>query len=189
MGASAEAEGRDPVPVNPLASPAPDAAARVALAARLIGFSDADAALVRETAAPVAAVREAAAAAVYDHLLSIPETARWFQHPDGRPDQDALAERRRTLADWLALVASADLSEDTAQALVRIGRMHATSAATPAGPVPASLIAATIAFAQGAVAGVLRDALGPERALDAVLAWNKLLALHLDLMLAGYERA
>lgn len=175
--------------MNPGTNAALDAAERLAVTARVAGFSEADAALVRETAAPVAAVREAAAAAVYDHLLSIPETARWFLRPDGTPDEDALAERRRTLADWLALVASADLSEDTARALVRIGRIHATSTATPAGPVSASLMIATIAFAQGAVAAVLRDALGPERALDAALAWNKLLALHLDLMLAGYERA
>ncbi|HXF51836.1 MAG TPA: protoglobin domain-containing protein [Dehalococcoidia bacterium] len=175
--------------MNRPATAASRAAERLALAARVAGFSDADAALVRQTAAPVAAVREAAAAAVYDHLLSFPETARWFLRPDGAPDEDALAERRRTLADWLALVASADLSEDTARALVRIGRVHATSTATPAGPIPASLMVATIAFAQGAIAGVLREALGAERALEASVAWNKLLALHLDLMLAGYEGA
>lgn len=172
--------------VNVVTTPAPNAANRVALAAHVAGLSDADLALVRETAGPVAAVREAAAAAVYDHLLAIPETARWFLRPDGTPDEAALAQRRRTLADWLALVASADVSEDTAMALVRIGRVHATSSATPAGPVPASLMVATIAFAQAAVAGILRDALGPERALDASIAWNKLLLLHLDLMLAGY---
>lgn len=175
--------------VNGPATTASSAGQRLALAARVAGFSDADAALVRETAAPVAAVRETAAAAVYDHLLSIPETARWFLRPDGTPDEDALAERRRTLADWLALVASANLNDDTARALVRIGRVHATSSATPPGPIPASLMVATIAFAQGAIADVLRDALGLERALEASVAWNKLLALHLDLMLAGYEGA
>ncbi|HWQ29235.1 MAG TPA: protoglobin domain-containing protein [Dehalococcoidia bacterium] len=172
--------------MNPVTTPAPDAAGRLALAVRVAGFSDADAALVRATAAPVAAVREAAAAAVYEHLLSIPETARWFLRPDGSPDERALGERRRTLADWLALVASADLSEETARALVRIGRVHATSTATPAGPIPAALLVATIAFTQAAVADVLRGALGPERVLDASIAWNKLLMLHLDLMLAGY---
>lgn len=172
--------------VNPVTTPAADAAERLAVTARVAGFSDADAALVRATAAPVAAIREAAAAAVYDHLLSIPETARWFLRPDGTHDERALAERRRTLADWLGLVASADLSEETARALVRIGRVHATSAGTPAGPIPVALMVATIAFAQAAVAGILREALGPERALDASIAWNKLFMLHLDLMLAGY---
>jgi hypothetical protein len=164
-----------------------DAAPRLDVAARVAGFSAVDAALVRETAGPVAAGCQAAAAAVYDHLLAIPETARWFLRPDGTPDEAALAQRRRTLADWLALVASADLSEETARALVRIGSVHATSAATPAGPIPASFMVATVAFAQGAIAAILRDALEPERAFEASLAWNRLLMLHLDLLLAGYE--
>lgn len=172
--------------MNPVTKREPDAAGRLALAARVAGFADADAALVRETAAPVAAAREAAAVAVYRHLLSIPETARWFLRPDGTPDEAALAERRRTLADWLVLAASADLSDDTARALVRIGRVHATSAATPAGPVPASLMVATVAFAQAAVTDILREALGSERALEASAAWNKLLMLHLGLMLSAY---
>lgn len=171
--------------MNPVTKREPDAAGRLALAARVAGFADADAALVRETAAPVAAAREAAVA-VYRHLLSIPETARWFLRPDGTPDEAALAERRRTLADWLVLAASADLSDDTARALVRIGRVHATSAATPAGPVPASLMVATVAFAQAAVTDILREALGSERALEASAAWNKLLMLHLGLMLSAY---
>lgn len=172
--------------MNAVTNPASDAARRLAVAAKVAGLSEADLALVRETAAPVVAAREAAAAAVYEHLLRIPETARWFLRGDGTPDEAALAERRRTLADWLGLVASGDLGDDTAVALVRIGRVHATSSATPAGPIPASLMVATIAFAQAAVAGVLRDALGPERAFDAAVAWNKLLMLHLDLILAAY---
>ncbi len=160
---------------------------RLVLAARVAGFSEADAALVRETAGPVAAVRDAAAAAVYEHLLAIPETARWFLRPDGTIDEVALAERRRTLADWLGLVASADLGDDTAHALVRIGRVHAASTATAAGPIPASLMVATVAFAQAAIAGVLLDALGAERAARASIAWSKVLMLHLNLMLAAYE--
>ena len=44
-----------------------------------------------------------------------------------------------------------------------------------------------MSLAQTAVAGVLQDELGdPREALEAAIAWNKLLLVHLNVLLLGY---
>jgi hypothetical protein len=46
---------------------------------------------------------------------------------------------------------------------------------------------AAMSLTQTALAGILREELGdPEAALRAAVAWNKLLLLHLNVLLIGY---
>jgi hypothetical protein len=46
---------------------------------------------------------------------------------------------------------------------------------------------AAMSLTQTALAGIFRDELGdPARALAAAVAWNKLLLLHLNVLLIGY---
>jgi hypothetical protein len=44
-----------------------------------------------------------------------------------------------------------------------------------------------MSLTQTALAGIFRDELGdPQKALEAAVAWNKLLLLHLNVLLIGY---
>ena len=46
---------------------------------------------------------------------------------------------------------------------------------------------ATMSVAQSALAGILRAEMPLEAALDASVAWNKLLLIHLNVFLIGYS--
>ena len=55
------------------------------------------------------------------------------------------------------------------------------------GSVPARFMIGTMSFAQTAIASALsQDMDDPARVLQASIAWNKLLMLQLDVLLAGY---
>ena len=52
--------------------------------------------------------------------------------------------------------------------------------------MPAHLVVNAIGLAQTALAGLFAAALPPQRALEASVAWNKLLLVHLNVFLLGY---
>ena len=55
------------------------------------------------------------------------------------------------------------------------------------GSIPARFMIGTMSFAQTAIASVLSQDMGdPARVLQASMAWNKVLMLQLDVLLAGY---
>ena len=55
------------------------------------------------------------------------------------------------------------------------------------GSIPSRFMVGTISFVQTALADVLRQELAdPEEALRAATAWNKMLMVQLDILLAGY---
>ena len=55
------------------------------------------------------------------------------------------------------------------------------------GSVPARFMIGTISYIQSAVADLLRREMDdPDLAMRAASAWNKMLMLQLDIMLAGY---
>ena len=55
------------------------------------------------------------------------------------------------------------------------------------GSVPSRIMIGTISYIQSAVADLLRRELDdPDLAMRAASAWNKMLMLQLDIMLAGY---
>jgi hypothetical protein len=52
--------------------------------------------------------------------------------------------------------------------------------------VPAHLVVNAISLAQTVLAGVFAQTLAPAQALEASVAWNKLLIVHLNVFLLGY---
>jgi hypothetical protein len=133
-----------------------------------VGFDARDAETVRASA-PVVLEREAQfTTALYDHFLKFPESARFFLGEDGTPDTARLERRKHSLGRWL---------RETAQAAVT----H------PGGIVPVHLMVNAMSLAQSALARLFADTLGDAgRALDASIAWNKLLLVHLNVLLLGY---
>jgi hypothetical protein len=78
--------------------PATDMTRFVRELAEFVGFDDSEAAVVRRTAPLVLAREETLTAALYEHFLKFPASARFFLGPDGEPDRVRLERRRHSLA-------------------------------------------------------------------------------------------
>jgi hypothetical protein len=154
-----------------------------------VGWSEADATVVRRTA-PLVLAREAAlTSALYDHFLSMPDSARFFLGADGAPDRVRLERRKHSLAKWLRETAQAAISQDSAYYLLMIGLSHSHRASgpdRPGGTVPARMMVGAMSLTQTALAGIFAAELPAADALEASVAWNKLLLVHLNALLLGY---
>ncbi len=152
-----------------------------------VGLGDADAALIRRTA-PIVLAREAAlTTALYDHFLQFPESARFFLREDGSPDRERIERRKHSLARWLREVAGVVLGEGVAYYLLGVALSHSHREYGPGGKIPPQLMVGAMSLTQTALAGLLEAELPDAReALRAATAWNKLLLVHLNILLLGY---
>lgn len=152
--------------------------------ADFVGLDEADVATVRRTA-PLVLAREAAlTAALYEHFLKFPASARFFLGADGEPDRVRIERRRHSLARWLRETAEAALTHEHAYYLLAIGLSHSHR---PQGPVvPAHFMVGAMSLTQSALADAFAAELPPAEALPASRAWNKLLLVHLAALLLGY---
>jgi hypothetical protein len=152
-----------------------------------VGFDDRDAATVRASAPAVLAHEAQFTAALYDHFLRFPESARFFLGADGAPDAARLERRKHSLGRWLRETAQAAVTHDSAYYLLAVGLSHSHRATGPGGAVPVHLMVNAMSLAQTALARLFAQALGDAgRALEASVAWNKLLLVHLNVLLLGY---
>ena len=151
-----------------------------------VGFGDDDVAVIRRTAPLVLAQEEALTAALYDHFLSMPDSARFFLAPDGSPDRTRLDRRKHSLARWLRETAAAAVTSDFSYYLLMIGLSHSHRAHGPGGTVPARMMVGAMSLTQTARAGIFTAALPPADAMHASVSWNKLLLIHLNALLLGY---
>jgi len=166
--------------------PATDMPRYVRELCEFVGFGDADAAVVRASA-PAVLEREAElTAALYDHFLKFPESARFFLGADGAPDLPRIERRKHSLGRWLRETAQAAITQESSYYLLAVGLSHSHRPTGPGGVVPAHLVVNAISLAQSVLAGVFAHALPPAQALEASVAWNKLLLVHLNVFLLGY---
>lgn len=124
----------------------------------------------------------------YDYLLSHHETAAILGWDSGA-DEAHLAERRRFFTVWLARTLGMDLGHDFARYLFRAGQIHAAH-----GPrrvhVPERYVTGAVSLVQATFARFLGKEMARHPQVPAALAgWNKVLTLHLHMMLQGYHAA
>ena len=163
--------------------------ARMQQMADFVGFTEDDLALVRGSGPILLAHAEELTTAVYDHFLQFPPTARFFLTPAGEIDQARLDRRKHSLARWLRHTIDFQLDEQFPVFLLAMGVVHSNPSLERGylGSVPARFMIGTMSFAQTAIASVLSaEVADPAQALRTSLAWNKLLMLQLDVLLAGY---
>ena len=101
--------------------------------AEFVGLTDADVAAIRRSAPQVLAGEAALTAALYEHFMKFPATARFFLGADGTPDQTRIERRRHSLARWLRETAQAALTHEHAYYLLTIGLSHSHRAQGPGG--------------------------------------------------------
>ncbi len=154
--------------------------------AAFVGFDDTDVATVRRTAPLVLAQEAALTAALYEHFLRFPASARFFLGPDGEPDRVRIERRRHSLARWLRETAQAALTHEHAYYLLTIGLSHSHRPQGPGGVVAPHFMVGAMSLTQTALADAFAAELPPAEALGASRAWNKLLLVHLAALLLGY---
>ena len=124
----------------------------------------------------------------YEYLLQHPETAAILGWERG-VDEEHLSERRRFFTVWLARTLGMDLSDDFARYLFRAGQLHAGH-----GPrethVPELYVTGAISLVNATFARFLAEEMPGAAVIPAALAgWNKVLSMHLHMMLLGYRSA
>jgi hypothetical protein len=155
--------------------------------ADFVGLDEADASAIRASAPAILKHEAELTGALYEHFLRFPATARFFLGPDGAPDRTRIERRRHSLSRWLRETAQAALTHDFAYYLLSVGLAHSHRDHGPGGKIPPQFMVAAMSLTQTALARIFRDELGdPAAALEAAVAWNKLLLLHLNVLLIGY---
>ncbi|HLF03799.1 MAG TPA: protoglobin family protein [Dehalococcoidia bacterium] len=166
-----------------------DWSARMREMVEFVGLTPAELELVRATGPLVLKHAEELTAAVYDHFLKFPQARQFFLTDDGQVDPERLARRKHSLARWLRDSIEFRIDEEFPVQLLATAVVHShpPTHREHLGSVPSRFMIGTIAFAQTALAQVLRQELAdPDQAWRASLAWNKLLMVELDILLAGY---
>ena len=152
-----------------------------------VGLGEADVDVIRRSAPLVLGHEAELTAALYEHFLSFPESARFFLGEDGAPDLARLERRKHSLGRWLRETALVATTQDFSYYLLAIGLSHSHRAHGPGGMIPARLMVGAMSLAQTALAGVFTAKMPDAReALAASVAWNKLLLVHLNVLLLGY---
>ena len=152
-----------------------------------VGFDAADAERIRRTAPLLIANEAALTTALYDHFLEHPQAARFFLKADGTPDRERIERRKHSLGRWLRESAEAALGKEAAYYLLGIGLSHSHRTWGIGGVVPMELMVGAISLAQSALARLFAAHLPAAEALEAAVAWNKLLCVQLSVFLIGYR--
>lgn len=152
-----------------------------------VGLDEGDVALIRRTA-PVVLKHEAAlTTALYDHFLRFPATAQFFLGLDGAPDRERIDRRKHSLGRWLKETAEVAFDGGFVYYLLGVALSHSHREHGPGGKIPPQFMVGAMSLTQTALAGVLEAELPDAReALRAATAWNKLLLVHLNVLLLGY---
>src|SRR5262245_50391508 len=152
-----------------------------------VGLSDADAALIRRTASLVVAHESALTAALYEHFLAYPSTAQFFLGADGQPDRERIERRKHSLGRWLRETAEVVIEKGFVYYLLGVALSHSHRDHGPGGKIPPHFMVSAMSLTQTALARLFETELADAReALRASVAWNKLLLVHLNVMLLGY---
>ena len=157
--------------------------------AEFVGLDPEGLELIRSTRDLILAHGDDLTASVYDNFLDFPETRRFFTDEHGEVNEDRLTRRKHSLMRWLRGSVDFQMDSDYPIRVLAMGIVHSHPPLHRAhlGSVPSKFMVGTIGYIQAAVTDLLRRELDdPELAIRAASAWNKMLMLQLDIMMAGY---
>ena len=157
--------------------------------ADFVGLGEEELSLIRETSSVVLEHADSLTASVYDNFLKYPESRKFFLNADGEVDDVRLDRRKHSLARWLRGSIDFKIDEDYPIRVLATGIVHSHPPVPRAhmGSIPRRFMIGTISFTQTALAELLhREMEDAGLAARASAAWNKLMMLQLDILLAGY---
>ena len=163
--------------------------ARMKDVAEFVGLGSAELEVVQATGPLVLKHGEELTAAVYDHFLKFPRARKFFLTGEDQVDQERLAQRKHSLLRWLRGSIDFKIDADYPIRLLATGIVHSHPPSHRAhlGSIPSRYMVGTISFVQTALNQLFqREMDDPDQAMHASLAWNKLLMIQLDILLAGY---
>lgn len=152
-----------------------------------VGIDQTDIDLIRRTADVVLKHERDLTESLYEHFLKFPATARFFLKDDGTPDAQRLERRKHSLGRWLRDTAEASMTHDFVYYLLSVSLSHSHRQYGPGGKIPPQFMVGAMSLAQTALARIFQQELNDlQQAFEATLAWNKLLLVHLNVLLLGY---
>ena len=154
-----------------------------------VGLTPVELESVQSTAPILLAHADELTSAIYDHFLKFPEARKFFLAEDGEVDSEQIDRRKHSLARWLQASIGFKVDEDFPVFLLAIGLAHGHPPSHRAhlGSIPSRFMIGTLSFVQTALAQLLfQDMDDQSEARRASIAWNKLLMVQLDMLLAGY---
>ena len=152
-----------------------------------VGIGEPDVAAIRSSARVVLRHADELTAALYEHFLAFPRSARFFLRDDGSVDTERIERRKHSLTRWLRETAEVATTQEFSYYLLAVAISHSNRAADrPGGVIAPHLMVGAMSLAESALAGAFAADLPPEEATAASLAWNKLLMVHLSVLLLGY---
>ena len=157
--------------------------------ADFVGLGEEELSLIRETSSVVLEHADSLTASVYDNFLKYPESRKFFLNAEGEVDDVRLDRRKHSLARWLRGSIDFKIDEDYPIRVLATGIVHSHPPVHRAhmGSIPSRFMIGTISFTQTALAELLhREMEDTGLAARASAAWNKLMMLQLDILLAGY---
>ena len=157
--------------------------------ADFVGLGEEELSLIRETSSVVLEHADSLTASVYDNFLKYPGSRKFFLNADGEVDDVRLDRRKHSLARWLRGSIDFKIDEDYPIRVLATGIVHSHPPVHRAhmGSIPSRFMIGTISFTQTALAELLhREMEDAGLAARASAAWNKLMMLQLDILLAGY---
>ena len=163
--------------------------ARMREVAEFVGLDTGELEIVESTRTLVLDRGDELTAEVYDHFLKFPETRRFFLEEDGDVDEAKLERRKHSLMRWLRGSIDFKIDEDYPIRLLATGIVHSHPPSHRAhlGSIPSRFMIGSISFIQTALAEIFQEELeDPQEAHRASIAWNKMLMVQLDILLAGY---
>jgi len=132
-----------------------------------VDLAEGDVAAIRRSAPIVLRHAERLTAALYEHFLAFPRSAR---HSLGR---------------WLRESAEVAMTPEFSYYLLSVGLSHSHRAEGSGGSVAPHLMIGAMSLAQTALAQLFEGELERAEARTAIVAWNKLLLVHLSILLLG----
>ncbi|PYO27513.1 MAG: hypothetical protein DMD86_17765, partial [Candidatus Rokuibacteriota bacterium] len=128
-----------------------------------VGLGEVDIALIRRTAPVVLEHEEALTAALYDHFLAFPATARFFVREDGSPDRERIERRKHSLGRWLRETAAVAIDQGFVYYLLGVALSHSHREHGPGGKIPPQLMVGAMSLTQTALASLLEAELADAR--------------------------
>lgn len=163
--------------------------ARMKEVADFVGLDQEGLDVIESTRELVLSRGEELTAAVYDHFLEFEETRRFFLEEGGAVDEAKLDRRKHSLLRWLTGSISFKIDEDYPIRLLATGIVHSHPPSHRAhlGSIPSRFMVGSMSYVQTLLADIFQEEIeDPREVHRAIVAWNKLLMVQLDILQAGY---